>query len=370
PRPCAFDPSDWPTGLSHRPRDGSVVSSLHCMNDPRSEGHTASCIGRRKFLATLLGGAAAATAGPLAARAQQPPKIPRIGFLGATTAAGVESRLKRFRAGLRDLGYIEGENLLIDFRWAEGNYARLAEFAAELVGLKVDVLVTYGTPGTLAAQQATTTLVMTVSGDAVATGIVASLARPGGNVTGSSFFSPELIAKRLEVLKDAVSSARSVAFLFNPNNPVEASGAQLTEFAAKSLGLDLQPFEVRNLSEFERMGSTLVKTRIDAVAVTDDSILLGNSRRIAEMATSNQLPSIGSVDLAQAGGLIGYGPNLPELWYRAATFVDRILKGAKPADLPIEQPTKFELVINLKTAKAIGLEVPATLLARADEVIE
>ena len=213
-------------------------------------------------------------------------------------------------------------------------------------------------------------IVMTVSGDAVATGIVASLARPGGNVTGSSFFSPELIAKRLEVLKDAVSSARSVAFLFNPNNPVEASGAQLTEFAAKSLGLDLQPFEVRNLSEFERMGSTLVKTRIDAVAVTDDSILLGNSRRIAEMATSNRLPSIGAVDLAQAGGLIGYGPNLAELWYRAATFVDRILKGAKPADLPIEQPTKFELVINMQTARALGLQVPPTLIARADGVIE
>jgi len=330
----------------------------------------ASYIRRRKFLATLLGGAAVAW--PFAAHAQQPPKIPRIGFLGATTAAGVESRLKRFRAGLRDLGYIEGENLLIDFRWAEGNYARLAEFAAELVGLKVDVLVTYGTPGTLAAKQATTTMpiVMTVSGDAVATGIVASLARPGGNVTGSSFFSPELIAKRLELLKDAVPSARSVAFLFNPNNPVEASGAQLTELAAKSLGLDLQPFEVRNLSEFERMGSTLVKTRIDAVAVTDDSILLGNSRRIAEMATSNRLPSIGSVDLAQAGGLIGYGPNLLELWYRAASFVDRILKGAKPADLPIEQPTKFELVINLKTAKAVGITVPPTLLARADEVVE
>src|SRR6516165_2973658 len=341
----------------YRPRDGSVVSSVHCMNDPQPEGHMASYIRRRKFLATLLGGAAVAW--PFAAHAQQPPKIPRIGFLGATTAAGVESRLKRFRAGLRDLGYIEGENLLIDFRWAEGNYARLAEFAAELVGLKVDVLVTYGTPGTLAAQQATTTMpiVMTVSGDAVATGIVASLARPGGNVTGSSFFSPELIAKRLELLKDAVPSARSVAFLFNPNNPVEASGAQLTELAAKSLGLDLQPFEVRNLSDFERMGSTLVKTRIDAVAVTDDSILLGNSRRIAEMATSNRLPSIGSVDLAQAGGLIGYGPNLLELWYRAATFVDRILKGAKPADLPIEQPTKFELVINLKTARTLGLTV-------------
>jgi len=248
-------------------------------------------IKRREFI-TLLGGAAAAW--PFAARAQQPPKIPRIGFLGATTAAGVESRLKRFRAGLRDLGYIEGENLLIDFRWAEGNYARLAEFAAELVGLKVDVLVTYGTPGTLAAKQATTTMpiVMTVSGDAVATGIVASLARPGGNVTGSSFFSPELIAKRLELLKDAVPSARSVAFLFNPNNPVEASGAQLTELAAKSLGLDLQPFEVRNL------------------------------------------------------------------------------KGEKPADLPVIQATKLELVINLKTAKALGLQIPDRLLALADEVIE
>ena len=325
---------------------------------------------RRRDLIMLLG--AAATAGPLAAHAQQPAKIARIGFLGATPAAGIESRLERFRAGLRDLGHVEGENIFIDFRWAEGKYARLAQFAAELIRLKVDVLVTCGTPGTLAAKQATTTvpIVMAVSGDAVATGIVASLARPGGNVTGSSFFSPELTAKRLELLNDAVPFASRVAILLNPDNPVNAPLVQAMGRAAKSLKLELQPFEARSPNEFDRMASTLVKTRVDALTVTDDTIFVGNVKRIAEIATINRLPSIGSVDLAQAGGLIGYGANNPGLWYRAAFFVDKILKGAKPADLPVEQPTKFELVINLKTAKALGLDVPPTLLARADEVID
>jgi putative ABC transport system substrate-binding protein len=325
---------------------------------------------RRRHFITLLGSAAAAW--PLAAHAQLPAKIVRIGFLGATMPSGVEGRLRRFRDGLRDLGYVEGENILIDFRWAEGNYARLAEFAAELIRLKVDMLVTYGTPGTLAAKQATTTvpIVMVVSGDAVATGLVASLARPGGNVTGSTFFNPELSAKRLQLLKEAYPPARHVGVLLNPNNPVEAILIQAMELPAKSLKLELHPFELRSPNEFESVISTVIRARVDALAVTDDSVILANAARIAEIARSNRLPSTGFVDLAQAGGLIGYGVNLSDLWYRGAVFVDKILKGAKPADLPVQQPTKFDLVINLKTARMLGLTVPTTLLATADEVIE
>jgi putative ABC transport system substrate-binding protein len=325
---------------------------------------------RRRDFITLLGGAAAAW--PLAARAQQPAKIARIGFLGATTPAGIESRLERFRAGLRDLAYVEGKNILIDFRWAEGNYARLAEYAAELVRLRVDILVTYGTPGTLAAKQATETvpIVMLVSGDAVATGIIASLARPGGNVTGSTFFDPELNAKRLELIKEISPSAKRIAVLVNPGNPVNAPIIQAMERTAERLRLELQTFEARTADEFQSVVSNIAKQRDDAVAVTQDPLFVSNITKIAEIARNNRLAAIGFVEFAQVGGLIGYGPNMDDLWYRGAYFVDKILKGTKPADLPVEQPTKFELVINLKTAKALGVTVPPTLLARADEVIE
>jgi putative ABC transport system substrate-binding protein len=326
---------------------------------------------RRAFI-TLIGGATAAW--PLAARAQQPAGIARIGFIGPTTPLGAETegRLDRFRAGLRDLGYVEGQNIFIDFRWAEGNYVRLTEFAAELIRLKVDILVTYGTPGTLAAKQASTTvpIVMLVSGDAVATGIIASLARPGGNVTGSTFFDPELSAKRIELLREAFPSARRIAILLNPGNPVNAPGIKAMGITAEALKLELQPFEARSRDELEGVISRMIKTRVDAVAVTTDSIFVTYASRIAEITANNRLPSIGFVELAQAGGLFGYGVNIPELWYRGAFFVDKILKGAKPSDLPVEQPTKFELVINLKTARALGLEVPPTLLSRADDVIE
>jgi putative ABC transport system substrate-binding protein len=325
-------------------------------------------IRRREFIA-LLGGAAV---WPIAAHAQQPTKIARIGFLGVTTQSGVEGRLGRFRAGLRDLGYVEGQNLFIDFRWAEGNYARLVEFAAELIGLKVDILVTSTTPGTLAAKQATTTMpiVMVVSGDAIATGIVASLARPGGNVTGSTFFGPELLAKRLELLKEIIPPARRVAVLLNPDNAVNLPDIKAMELTAKALKLELQPFQARRPEEFSEAFSNMIKARIDAVAVTSDLVFVGSTGRIAEITTNNRLPLVGDVEFARAGGLIGYGVNFGSLYYRAAYFVDRVLKGAKPADLPVEQPAKFDLVLNLKTAKALGLDVPPTLLATADEVIE
>jgi putative tryptophan/tyrosine transport system substrate-binding protein len=324
---------------------------------------------RRRHFITLLGGAAT---WPLALHAQQPAKVARIGFLGTTTQSAVDSLLKRFRAGLRDLGYVEGKNILIDFRWAEGNYARLEEFATELIHLGVDVLVTHGTPGTLAAKRATTTvpIVMVVSGDAVATGIVASLARPVGNVTGSTFFDPELSAKRLEFIKDAFPAASRIGVLLNPDNPVTAAIVQAMGRTANSLKLELQLSEVGTSNEIESALSTMLRARVDAVAITTDALLIANYARIAEIAANNRLASIGEARFTRAGGLIGYSANIEELWYRGAYFVDKILKGAKPANLPVEQPTKFELVINVRTARAVGVEVPRPLLLIADDIIE
>ena len=324
---------------------------------------------RRDFIKVIT---SSAVTWPLAARAQQPAKMARIGFLGSTSPSGVTGRLDRFRDGLRDLGYVEGQNILIDFRWAEEDYAKLQELAAELIGLKVDMLVTYGTPGTLAAKRATTTvpIVMIVSGDAIATGLVTSLARPGGNITGSTFFDPELHAKWLEIIKEAFPSAGRIAILLNPDNPVIAADIKPMEQTAKSLKLELQRLEARKPDELQSVISSVTKTRADVIVVSSDSLFIGNLRKIAEIAAGNRVPSIGAAEFAQAGGLIGYGVNLSDLWYRGAYFVDKVLKGAKPADLPVEQPTKFDLVINLKTAKVIGVDIPATMLARADEVIE
>jgi putative ABC transport system substrate-binding protein len=261
---------------------------------------------------------------------------------------------------------------LIDFRWAEGNYARLAEFAAELVRLRVDILVTYGTPGTLAAKRATISLpiVMITSGDAIATGIVASLAHPGGNVTGSTFFDPELNAKALELLKEALPSARRIGVLLNPENPVGGPIIQAMAQAAQALKFELQKFEARRSDEFPSVISSIAKTGLDAVAITDDAVFTANAERIAAITANNRIPTFGFVELAQGGGLVGYGVDFPALWYRGAYFVDRVLRGGRPADLPVEQPTKFYLVVNLKTAKALGLEMPPTLIARADELIE
>jgi putative tryptophan/tyrosine transport system substrate-binding protein len=324
---------------------------------------------RREFV-TLVGGAAASW--PLAAWAQQP-TMPVIGFLGALSAPRWTSRVEAFRAGLRDLGYVEGKNIAVEFRWAEGNYDRLPDLANELVRLKVDVLVTHGTPGTRAAEQATKTIpiVMAISGDAVATGLVASLNRPGGNVTGSTFFSPELNAKQLELLKEAAPSITQVAVLLNPDNPLMNRPAlQALETTAASLKLVIPTFEARRPNEFESAFVAMANKRVDAVAIIEDAVFLPNPRVIADLASKNRFPSAASTEFAQAGGLIGYGVHRLELFRRAAYFVDKILKGAKPADLSVEQPTKFEVVANLKTAKALGLEMPTSILLRADEVIE
>jgi len=294
-------------------------------------------------------------------------KVYRIGFLGPGSGLPVP-----FLTGLRDFGYVEGQNILIEYRWAEGKYERLPDLAAELVRLKVDVLVTGGTAGVRAAKQATTTIpiVMTTSGDAVSSGLVASLARPGGNVTGSTFFVPELMAKRLELLKEAMPRTARVAVLVNADDPSHVPVLKAMESTARSLKIEIQKFAVRRPSEIESAFTAMAKRRVDAVVVQEDNLLTTNARVIAGSAVKNQLALAGQPTFAEAGGQIGYGVNQQALARRAAYFVDKILKGAKPADLPVEQPTKFELVINLKTAKALGLTIPQTLLLRADQVIE
>jgi putative ABC transport system substrate-binding protein len=281
--------------------------------------------------------------------------------------------VEALRVGLRDLGYIEGRNIVIEFRWAEGKYDRLPNLADELVRLNVDVLVTAGTPGTLTAKRATSTIpiVMAASGDAVATGLVDSLARPGGNITGSTFFDPQITAKRLEVLKEAIPRVAQVAALLNPDNPASTGPVlKAMQIAAESRKIALRKFEVSRPNEFDSAFVAMVQGRVDAVAILDDGLFLANARALADIAVNNRLPLIGSKEFVEAGGFIGYGVNLLELWRRAAYFVDRILKGTRPGDLPVEQATKFELLVNLKTAKALGIRVPRSLLLRADRVIE
>jgi len=324
---------------------------------------------RRKFI-MLLGSAAAAW--PLAARAQRQPKLARIGFLGSTFASAWASRVEVFRSGLRDLGYVEGENIAIEFRWAEDKYDQLPRLAAELISLKVDVLVTYGTPGTLVAKSATTTIpiVMVHSGDAVATGIVASLARPGGNLTGMTYFLPELTAKRIEMLKEVTPRISQVAIPVKPDNAFFSTGLQELQTPAKSLDVRLQRINIPGPSDFADAFATMAKGGVDAVVILEDAIFVSNARAIADLAVKQRLPSAGFTEYAEAGGLIGYGIDFLEMYRRAGGFVDKILKGAKPADIPVEQATKFVTVINIRTAKALGLKVPMTLLVRADEVIE
>jgi putative ABC transport system substrate-binding protein len=311
-------------------------------------------------------------AAPLVVEAQSATKLYRIGFLGAASASTHGTRLEALRAGLRDLGYVEGRNIVIEYRWAEGKYERLPVLAAELVHLNVDVLVAAGTPGISAAKQATPTIpiVMAGSGDAVATGLVASLARPGGNVTGLTDAVPELMAKWLELLKEAVPRIERVAVLLNPDNPTAAPDRRTMEATARSLNVELHSVELRRQSEMDDAFAAMAKSRVDGVLVSTDSLFNVNLRAIAGLAVKRRLPAAGSKDFTEAGGVIGYGVAFSDNYRRAASFVDKILRGAKPADLPVEQPTKFEMVINLKTAKALGVIVPPSLLLRADHVIE
>ena len=317
--------------------------------------------------------AAAALLSTVAAEAQ--PKIPRIGYLAADLAANPHFP-EAFRLGLRDLGYVEGQNILIEVRSADGHAERLPALAAELVRVKVDVILSEGTPPSIAAKGATRTIpiVFAASADAVGSGLVASLARPGGNVTGLSFLGPETVAKCLQLLKEAVPGITQAAVLSHPGNPSEATRQSIlkeTEVAARALGIRLQFIEARGPEEFERAFSEMSRARVGGVTVLTSIMFFSERRRLVELAARNRLPVVYPWrEPVDAGGLLAYGPNLPDLWRRAAGYVDRILKGAKPGDLPVEQPEKFEMVINLKAARAIGLTMPPSLLLRADQVIE
>jgi putative ABC transport system substrate-binding protein len=325
---------------------------------------------RRRFIG-LWGGA---MVWPFAARAQQPKKLARIGFLGPGPASSdlVLRSLAAFRARLRELDNAEGENFVIEFRWAENNYDLLPALAAELVRLNVDVLVTYALPGVIAAKQATSTIpiVMAISAEPIKLGLVASLNRPGGNLTGNAYFHPELNAKRLEFLKEVLPGSSRFAVLLNPNSVISPVVFETMGLTAKSLKIQLQQFEVRGPDEFASAFSAMSIGHIDALVVVDDAMITPNAASIVELATALQLPSIGSLEIAEAGGLMAYGVDTIEMFRHAAVFVDKILKGAKPHDLPVEQPTRFNFVVNLKTAKALGLTIPNLIFGRADEVIE
>jgi putative ABC transport system substrate-binding protein len=310
---------------------------------------------------------------PLGARAQPPPpKVARIGFLISETVAGQASRVEALRSGLRERGYVEGKNIAIEMRPADGNYDRLPALAAELARLKVDVIVAFGGKAVLAARAATTTIPIVVpsSGDPVAMGLVSGLAHPGGNITGIAMYGQELSAKRMELFKEAVPRITRVALLLNSANPSKRLILEARDTVAKALKLELHPFEVRSPKEFGGAFAAMAERRIDAIVVQADSLFRAHAAEVAVLAAKQRLPSVGAMEYAEAGGLIGYGVNDAELYRRGAYFVDRILKGAKPADLPVEQPTRIEFVVNLKTAKALGLTIPNSVLLRADRVIE
>jgi putative tryptophan/tyrosine transport system substrate-binding protein len=307
------------------------------------------------------------------ASAQQPKKTSRIGLLSGSGPATNPVYLEAFRQGLRELGYIEGENILLEYRWAEGKFDRLPGLAAELIGFRADIIVTIGTQATLAARQASNTIPIVVAGagDLVGTGLVESLARPGGNVTGSTNIDPDLSAKRLELLKETIPKLSRVAILYHGGPGGDEDELQETQAAAKRLKVQLQSYRVQNESEFERAYAAMTKQRADALIIFHGTFTSFHRRQLVDLAARNRLPTMcGQPPWSEDGGLISYGHDRRHQYRRAAHFVDKILKGTKPADIPVEQPTKFELVINLKTAKQIGLTIPPNVLARADKVIQ
>jgi ABC-type uncharacterized transport system substrate-binding protein len=325
-------------------------------------------IRRREFI-TLLGGAVAAW--PLAARAQRGGKIYRIGILEPVPAAQNAANLDGLRKGLRDLGYFEGQNLVIEYRSADGRAERFADLASELVGLNVDLILARGTPATTAVQNATGTIpvVMVTMGGPGA--IVASFARPAGNITGVITFSTELTAKRVEILKELAPGLTRVALLHNMGNPAVPPEWEETKTAARSLDLEAVLLDVRSEGDLGRAFELVARQRIDGLVVGADGLTQMHQQTIVEWMARNRVPTIFPArEFVEAGGLIAYAVNYPDLYFQLAAFVDKIFKGAKSGDLPVQQPTKFELVINLKSAKALGLDIPPTLLARADEVIE
>jgi putative tryptophan/tyrosine transport system substrate-binding protein len=295
-------------------------------------------------------------------------RLPRIGFLGVTSAAGYARQIAAMQQGFRDLGYIEGQTILFEYRWADGQYDRLPALAADLIRLQPDVLVTSG-PGTRVLKDATSTIpiVMAVGADAMADGLVESLARPGGNITGSTFFGPELSAKRLELLKEAVPRLSNVAILLNPENRSYRVDLEALKKAAYGLNIELLETPARSPSEFDEAFAQMIRRGARGVVVQSDSMFVANMRRLGELSTANRLPGAGSDEFCEGGGLLAYGVSFPALWRRAPYFVDRILKGVRPGDIPIEQPTKFELIVSLTTARALGITLPPSVLARADQ---
>jgi putative tryptophan/tyrosine transport system substrate-binding protein len=306
----------------------------------------------------------------LPADAQQLKKVPRIGFLSPTSD---DSRVEAFRQGLRELGYVEGQNITIEYRWAEGRFERLPDLAMELVRLNVDLVVAVVTQASLAAKKATGKIPIVMIGvsDPVGSGLVVSLARPGSNITGNSSITAEVVGKQLELLKETLPKISRVAALWNPANPVfQAIQRKEAEVAAQVLGVQLHIVEARGADEIDRAFTTIAKERMRALLILNDPIFFAHRNRFAELSVKHRLAAVsGTLEYTEAGGLMAYGPSFRDMYRRAAMYVDRILKGTQPADLPIEQPTKFELIINLKAAKQIGLTIPPNVLARADKVI-
>ena len=325
-------------------------------------------ISRRTFLLTSVG----FLAGPLAAGAQPPAGVPRIGFL-FYGSPGPSPELDAFRQGLRELGRVEGQNIVIEYRFGGGRVERLPELAAELARLKPDIIVTPGTPASLAAKRATSTIPIVFAGvaDAVGAGLVATLARPGGNITGLTGISAELGGKRLELLKEVTPNASRVAVLYNPADRANVLVLKGLQESARALGLTLQPLEVRKPGEFESAFVAMTRKRAQVLFVAAGVLSTEHRKTIVDLAAKSRIPAMwGDREFVEAGGLMSYAVNFYDQVRRAATYVDKILKGAKPADLPVEQPTKFELVINLKTAKALGLTIPQSLLLQVDQIIE
>jgi putative ABC transport system substrate-binding protein len=322
---------------------------------------------RREFI-TFLGVAAVL---PLAASAQS--KIPRIGFMGNSTAALEANLVDAFREGLSELGYEEGRNIIIEYRWADGKYDKFAALVAELIAAKVDAIVTAGTPAAFAVKKATTTvpLVMVAVGDPVGTGLVPSLARPGGNLTGLSSIAPDLEGKRLQLLREIVPALSHVAMFVNSLNLFHVSSMKQARAAAEGMGIKLQLYDIRKTEDLDDAFTAIRNERPGALLVLADRVFLHNRERIADFTKEQRLPNVNAYkEIVEVGGLMSYGPSYEDMHKRAATYVDKILKGAKPADLPIEQPSKFTFIVNLKAAKALGVTVPSQLLGLTDQLIE
>ena len=323
---------------------------------------------RREFITFL---AASQRHGRLRRAAQS--KIPRIGFMGNSTAALEANLVDAFREGLRELGYEEGRNIVIEYRWADGKYDRFPALVAELIAAKVDVIVTAGTPAALAVKKATTTvpLVMVAVGDPVGTGLVPSLARPGGNLTGLSSIAPDLEGKRLQLLREIVPALSHVAMFVNSVNPFHVSSMRQARAAAQAMGIKLQLHDIRKSEDLDDAFAAIRKERPDALLILADRVFLHNRERMVDFTKEQRLPNVNAYkELVEVGGLMSYGPSYEDMHKRAAIYVDKILKGAKPADLPIEQPSKFTFIVNLKAAKALGVTVPSQLLGLADQLIE